>query len=167
MGIPADPPRARGLGITVWQILKSAWAQPGSAPGWLKPGRVAPVPGTGDPGAGLLHCQPAQRREGVRPARPGRQLHRDTRLGVSGCGHQIRRKQVLGGLICEHHIAALRPSVATGKAVGCQNSATSLTHVPSGAGLVPWMGMGTVGGLEPCAAAWRGRAAGLGFPGWL
>src|SRR6266851_2801494 len=63
-----------GLGITVapstvWQILKSAGINPGSAPGWPGLGGVPSVPGAGDPGAGLLHRRPAQRHEGLRPGR--------------------------------------------------------------------------------------------------
>ena len=53
---------------TVWQILKDAGIDP-APPGTARAGRVPAIPGTSDPGAGLLHRRPAQRRQGVRPGR--------------------------------------------------------------------------------------------------
>ena len=63
-----------GLGVTVapstvWQILKRAGIDPAprrDGPGWAG---VPAIPGAGDPGAGLLHRRPAQRREGLCPCR--------------------------------------------------------------------------------------------------
>ena len=56
--------------------------------GWPGLGGVPPVPGTGDPGTGLLRRRPAQRQEGLRPyrhrarrpAHPDRRSHRASGL---------------------------------------------------------------------------------------
>jgi transposase len=53
---------------TVWQILKDAGISP-APPGRPGLGGVPAVPGTRDPGAGLLHCRPAQWHEGLCPGR--------------------------------------------------------------------------------------------------
>jgi putative transposase len=63
-----------GLGITVapstvWQILKNAGDQPGTAPRRTGMGGVPAVPGAGDPGTGLLDRRPSQRHEGLYPGR--------------------------------------------------------------------------------------------------
>jgi transposase len=57
---------------TVWQIFKDAGigaAPRRDGPGRAGPSRVPAIPGTSDPGAGLLHRRPAQRHQGVRPGR--------------------------------------------------------------------------------------------------
>ena len=87
-----------GLGITVapstvWQILKSAGIDPAPAPGRPGLGRVPAIPGAGDPGAGLLHRRPAQRRQGLCPGRhrawlpprPGPWRHRAPGPGRGSC----------------------------------------------------------------------------------
>src|ERR1035441_499259 len=90
-----------GLGVsvapsTVWQILKGAGIDPGAAPGWGWLAGVSAVPGTGDPGAGLLHHRPAQRRQGLRPCRDrarhpprtGSGRHRASGPGLGGAAGQ-------------------------------------------------------------------------------
>ncbi len=78
-----------GLGVTVapstvWQILKSAGADPAprrDGPGWAEFPRAQ---AQGSPGAGLLHRRPAQRRHGLCPGRDRARHPPDTGPGRDG-----------------------------------------------------------------------------------